>query len=76
MPQRWIKLIQASQYSSIGQKRLKELGKKGIIRGFPDPDSKRKDWIFDRESLDNYRLNQAPESIEEKMLAFRSKNNL
>lgn len=76
IPARWIKLIPAAEYSALGKARLKELAKKGIIRGFSDPDSKRGDWIFDRESLDKYRLRQAPESIEEKMLAFRSKNNL
>ena len=45
-------------YSSIGRDRLKRLALTGEIIGYSDPDSKRGDWIFDRESLDQYRLNQ------------------
>jgi len=37
---RWIKLIPAVKYSSIGKDRLKDLAKKGIIIGFSDPDNK------------------------------------
>lgn len=76
---RWIKLVPAVKYSSIGKDRLKALAKKpdSIIIGFPDPDSKRKDWIFDRESLDKYRINQDPKNIvKQKLLAFRNKNGL
>lgn len=73
---RWLKLMQASVYSAIGRHKLKELAKKGIIVGYPDPDSKRGDWIFDRESLDKYRLRQAPQNIEEKILALKAKVRL
>ncbi len=73
---RWLKLIPASIYSSMGQHRLKELAKKGVIVGYPDPDSKRGDWIFDKESLDKYRLRQAPQNIEEKLLALKAKKGL
>jgi len=75
---RWIKLKPAVKYSSLGEHRLKELAKKGIIRGFPDPDSKRSDWIFDRESLDKYRLRQSSTTpnIEEKLLAFKAKHRV
>ena len=73
---RWLKLLQASVYSAIGQHKLKELAKKGIIIGYSDPDSKRGDWIFDRESLDKYRLRSTPKSIEEKLLDLKAKNGL
>lgn len=56
---RWLKLKTAAAYSAIGQKRLIELAESGNIRGFQDPDSRRKDWIFDRFSLDKYRDSQA-----------------
>lgn len=62
---RWLKLrsrrvggeivIGACEYSGIGANRLKELARQGAITGSPDPDSKRGDWVFDRESLDRYR---------------------
>jgi len=56
---RWMKLIPAAKYSAIGRNRLKALAAKGIIRGFRDLDTKRRDWVFDKESLDDYRQNQA-----------------
>jgi hypothetical protein len=66
---RWLKLKQACLYSAIGKKRLKQLAESGDVVGFHDPDSKRGDWIFDRISLDEYRLGQANE-IEKKAVAF------
>ena len=57
---RWLKLKQATQYGAICKKRLIELSLSGVITGFQDPDSKRHDWIFDRESIDAYRAGQAP----------------
>ena len=59
---RWISLKEAAHYSSIGQKRLIALAESAAIVGFKDPDSGRGDWIFDRESIDEYRLNQADSS--------------
>ena len=59
MDARWLKLKDAAKHSALGQHRLKELATRKAIRGFQDPDSKRGDWIFDRESLDAYRLRQA-----------------
>ena len=56
---RWLKLIPAAKYSAIGRNRLKALAAKGIVKGFRDIDSKRRDWVFDKESLDTYRKNQA-----------------
>ena len=53
---RWLKLKAAAKYSGIGQKRLKTLALANRIKGYSDPDSGRKDWIFDKESLDRYRL--------------------
>ena len=52
----------AAEYSGVGQKRLKDLAKGGLITGFQDPDSKRGDWVFDRYSLDEYREGQATKS--------------
>lgn len=57
--QRWAPLRVAASYSAIGRKRLVALAKAGTIRGFPDPDSGRGDWIFDLQSLDAYRLAQS-----------------
>ena len=59
MQARWLKLKIASEYSSIGQKRLVQLALDGVITGFKDPDSGRSEWIFDRYSIDDYQLNQA-----------------
>ena len=56
---RWLKLIDACRYSGIGKARIKRLAKDGAIRGFVDPDDKRDTWLFDRESIDEYRLKQA-----------------
>lgn len=53
---RWLKLSAAVKYSGYGRTKLIELaGRKNII-GYQDPDSERGDWIFDKESIDNYRL--------------------
>ena len=59
---RWLRLKQAALYSSIGQKKLKQLAEAGDIAGYSDPNSKRGDWIFDRESLDSYRLKPITET--------------
>ena len=40
---RWLKLKAAAEYSSIGKHRLKDPAAKGVIRGYPDPDSARGD---------------------------------
>jgi len=53
---RWLKLKQAATYASICKGRLKELALEGVIRGYQDPASKRGDWIFDKESIDEFRL--------------------
>jgi hypothetical protein len=52
---RWIKLKEATKYGSICKSRLINLAISGVIRGAQDPDSKHKDWIFDRQSIDAYR---------------------
>ena len=69
---RWLKLKDAVLYSAIGKERIKQLALVGEIVGFSDPDSGRGDWIFDRESIDQYRLNQAG-YLEQKALAIVSK---
>ena len=55
---RWMKLKFAATYIGINKDKLKRLAVCGEIVGYPDPDNGRGDWIFDRESLDSYRLNQ------------------
>jgi len=55
---RWMKLRFAAKYVGINKDRLIKLAKEGEVIGYPDPDNKRGDWIFDRESLDAYRLDQ------------------
>jgi hypothetical protein len=69
---RWLKLKDAAGYSSIGKTRLKELAARKVIRGFKDPDSDRGDWIFDKESLDDYRIRQSggDAGVREKVLAI------
>lgn len=52
---RWMKLKDAARYSSIGEKRLKQLAIDQKIDGYQDPDDKRNGWIFDRLSIDQYR---------------------
>ncbi len=68
---RWLSLKEAALYSHIGRTRLVELAGSGKMKGFQDPDNKRGDWIFDRNSLDAYRESQytLPE-IREKALAI------
>lgn len=56
---RWLSLRAAALYSAIGKHRLIALAQSGRIRGFQDPDDKRRSWIFDRDSLDAYREGQA-----------------
>ena len=53
---RWLKLRQAALYSSIGQKKLKSLAEKGEIVGYPDPETEKGVWVFDRLSIDKYRM--------------------
>lgn len=57
---RWLKLKEATRYGAIGKGRLIELARSGVIKGAPDPESKRRDWIFDRLSIDAYREGQMP----------------
>ena len=59
---RWMKLSKATRYSSMCKKRLMALAENGTIIGFSDPDNKRGDWVFDRKSIDDYRLNQGYEN--------------
>ena len=66
---RWMKLRIAATYVGINKDRLKQLAESGEIRGYPDPDNQRGDWIFDRNSLDEYRVNQRKE-FESKVLAL------
>lgn len=56
---RWLSLKKASDYSQYGQKKLVELATSGKIRGFQDSDLKTSPWVFDRDSIDEYRITQA-----------------
>lgn len=68
---RWLSLREACRYSNLGKHRLKRLAAAGMIKGAPDPDNKRGDWIFDRLSLDSYRESQLLiPSTREKALAI------
>lgn len=71
---RWMKLrsrkyddntvvVGACEYSSLGETRLKNLVRDGLVLGFQD--TERRDWTVDRESLDAYRLGQAEENQRE-----------
>ena len=50
----------ATLHSGIGKDRLKRLAKDPncCIIGFRDPDLKTDKWVFDRDSLDEYRYGQ------------------
>jgi len=69
MSPRWLKLKAACEYASMNDKRLVELAKAGVVRGYKDPDTKRGDWIFDRLSLDDYRESPLKGQITPKMKA-------
>jgi hypothetical protein len=74
---RWIKLKEATRYAAIGKARLISLAVSGVIRGAKDPDSKRKDWIFDRLSIDSYRDSQMTGiTIEQKALAILNRERI
>lgn len=73
---RWLKLKPAAIYSSIGQNKLIKLSTTGKIIGFQDTDSKRKDWIFDKYSIDQYRLNQSKTENNNKKIALEIVNSL
>ena len=65
---RWLKLKEATKYGAIGKARLIELARSGVIKGAPDPDNKRRDWIFDRLSIDAYREGQMPENTDREIV--------
>ena len=68
---RWLSLKEACAYAHVGRERLKQLAREGRVKGCPDPDNKRRDWIFDRLSLDAYREGQMPSvTPREKALAI------
>lgn len=60
---RWLRLADAARYSGLGKARLKELALAQEIVGGQDPGDRRGrhgdgTWIFDRESIDRWRLRQ------------------
>lgn len=63
---RWLRLADAVQYSGLSKGRLKEMALAREIVGGQDPGDRRgRDsegtWIFDRLSIDRWRLNQLGE---------------
>ena len=59
MNQRWLKLKQAAQYAQIGEHALVRLAQDKELRGFQDLSMKTRPWIFDKKSIDEYRMRQA-----------------
>lgn len=55
---RWLNIKNAICYSGLGRDRLKRLAESGEILGFQDLNDHNK-WIFDRLSIDKYRMNQS-----------------
>ena len=60
---RWLKLTAAAKYAGMNPKRLKQLAEQGDIIGYRDQDTLRQDWIFDKNSIDQYRLKPVSELI-------------
>ena len=58
IPSRWLKLKQATKYANYGKTKLMNLAMEGKIKGYQDKESKRGDWIFDKKSIDEFRLQQ------------------
>ena len=58
---RWLKLSSAAKYAGMNPKRLKFLAQNGDIIGYRDADTIRQDWIFDKKSIDQYRLKPVQE---------------
>lgn len=54
MDKRWLNLIEAAKYSSIGRHRLKAMAHTGAVKACQDQGDGRSGWIFDRLSLDQY----------------------
>lgn len=85
---RWLGLDEAAEYAGLGRDRLKALALQRKVVGFPDPEDRRGGnrktgqasqgrWIFDRESLDAYRLEQAGlETVRQAVLASRERLGL
>lgn len=53
---RWLKTAAAVKYSGFGKTKIKKLAMEGKIKGYPDPDSGRGDWFFDKDSIDEHHL--------------------
>lgn len=67
----WLSLREAAQEYHIGERRLILLAKEGKIKGYQEKDTKRGDWIFYRDSLDEYRISHCPVlTAKEKALAI------
>ena len=58
---RWLSLKLAAKYSNYGEKKLIELAQTTPpkIRGFRDPELGKNPWVFDKDSIDLYRLEQS-----------------
>lgn len=62
---RWLSLSQAAKYSGWGQKKLISLAQSGAVYGFQDMTDGNRAWIFDKVSIDTYRLNQGQRDYSE-----------
>jgi len=70
MNPRWLKINQASDYANIGRDELKRLVKSGVVRGYQR--GKRKDFIIDRLSIDEYHLSKMPNHKEKAIAILKS----
>lgn len=70
VPTKWLKLNQAVRHSNIGKDRLIQLAKEKKIDGFQDPDLLTRPWIFDIESLDQYRRSQLADNASDEADSF------
>lgn len=66
MDKRWLNLIEAAKYSSIGRNRLKTMAHTGAVKACQDQGDGRNGWIFDRISIDQYFESQMVMVIAEK----------
>ncbi|WDP90476.1 MAG: hypothetical protein HUN04_12550 [Desulfobacter sp.] len=65
-----MKLKVAMKYSGYGRMQLLTLVAQKEIMGCQDPDSKRGDWIFDKNSIDEYRLSHFNDDERQRALSI------
>lgn len=65
VPPKWVKLNQAVRYSGITKDRLIQLAKAKKVDGFKDPDLETRPWIFDLDSIEQYRRSQLKNNLDD-----------